>query len=164
VKADVVMATDPDADRPDRASEWNETVSSPKPARSLHCHNILPPCVTEPASPETRCGKTIVTPNSSEDAESFGARIYDVLTGFKYIAEKMACFERTGETYVFGGEESYGYLIEREVRDKDAVSAAVLTAEVALWCRTKGFGIPEYLERIYEEYFGYFENFSSPRP
>ena len=79
-----------------------------------------------------------------------------MLTGFKYIGEKIKEFESTGESYVFGGEESYGYLVETEVRDKDAVSAAALTAEMALYDRERGMSLLEHLQDIYRR-FGYFE-------
>ncbi len=89
-------------------------------------------------------------------AESYGAASYDVLTGFKYIADKIKQFEHTGETYVFGGEESYGYLATDKIRDKDAVSSAFLTAEMALYHRTRGKSLLDRLNEIYREY-GYFQ-------
>jgi phosphoglucomutase len=67
-------------------------------------------------------------------AESYGATCFRVLTGFKYIGEKIRQFEADNTySYVFGGEESYGFLVGTAVRDKDAVSAASMTAEMALW-------------------------------
>jgi phosphoglucomutase len=82
--------------------------------------------------------------------------MYDVLTGFKYIAEKIRDFEEKDIHYVFGGEESYGYLVGTEVRDKDAVSAAVLTVEMALYNRSMGRTIIEHLNQLYQKH-GYFE-------
>ncbi|MBN1685473.1 MAG: phospho-sugar mutase, partial [Spirochaetales bacterium] len=75
---------------------------------------------------------------------------------FKYIGEKIREFESTDEEYVFGGEESYGYLIETEARDKDAVSAAAVTVEMAACCMSKGSSLLEYLDELYRRH-GYFE-------
>lgn len=101
--------------------------------------------------------KTIVTTELQRIvAESYGLKSYDVLTGFKYIAEKIKEFEKTGEKYIFGGEESYGYLVTDEVRDKDAVSAAFLTVELALYHRSMGKSVLDRLKEIWKE-FGYFE-------
>ncbi len=162
VNADVVMATDPDADRLGIAvpAAGDYRLLSGNQLGSLLCHYVLSAMAEQGRMPRNGAVvKTIVTTElQSRIAEKFGAKMYDVLTGFKYIAEKMGEFEKGGEKYLFGGEESYGYLLEPEVRDKDAVSAAVLTAEMALWCRTNGMGIIDYLDRIYAE-FGYFEEF-----
>ena len=101
--------------------------------------------------------KTIVTTElQSLVASSYGVKSYDVLTGFKYIAEKIKEFESTGEKYVFGGEESYGYLVTDEVRDKDAVTAAFLTVELTLYLRSQGKSVLDRLKEIWLE-FGYFE-------
>ena len=71
--------------------------------------------------------KTIVTTElASRICENYGVEIYNVLTGFKYIGEKIDEFKKTGRTYVFGYEESYGYLLGDYARDKDSVSAALL--------------------------------------
>ena len=80
---------------------------------------------------------TIVTSEfQNRIADYYGAESFRVLTGFKYIGEKIRQFEADGNhSYVFGGEESYGYLVGTEVRDKDAVSAASMTAEMTLWNR-----------------------------
>ena len=103
--------------------------------------------------------KTIVTTELQRIvAEHHGAEVHDTLTGFKHIAAKIREFEAIpgGPTYVLGDEESYGYMIGREVRDKDGVSATVLTAEMALYYLTQGKSILDRLEEIYRE-FGYFE-------
>jgi len=101
--------------------------------------------------------KTIVTTELQRlVAEYYGVKSYDVLTGFKYIAEKIKEFEKTGEKYIFGGEESYGFLVTDEVRDKDAVSAAFLTVELTLYHRSKGKSVLDRLKEIWEK-FGYFE-------
>jgi phosphoglucomutase len=90
-------------------------------------------------------------------AESYGAATFKVLTGFKFIGEKMREFEESGShNYVFGGEESYGFLVENEVRDKDAVSAATMSAEMALWNVAQGRTVLDHLNDIYRR-FGYYE-------
>jgi phosphoglucomutase len=91
-------------------------------------------------------------------ARAHGVECFDVLTGFKYIGEKMREFETRadGPQYVFGTEESYGFLVNTSVRDKDAVSAAVMTAEMALYHHSKGRSLLDRLNAIYET-FGYFE-------
>ncbi|HUI91484.1 MAG TPA: phospho-sugar mutase [Chitinivibrionales bacterium] len=91
-------------------------------------------------------------------AEDHGIECHDILTGFKFIAEKMRQFETqtNGPSYLFGTEESYGYLVNTSVRDKDAVSAAVMTAEMALYHVSQGRSLLDRLNQLYEKY-GYFE-------
>jgi len=91
-------------------------------------------------------------------AESYGAVCVETLTGFKYIAEQIRRFEaqEDGPAYVFGGEESYGYLVGTDVRDKDAVSAAAVTAEMTLYHLSRGSSLMERLKWIYRRY-GYFQ-------
>ena len=102
--------------------------------------------------------KTIVTSSMPEAvAEHFGVKIYDCLTGFKYIAKIIR--EQEGKTkYIGGGEESFGYLAGDYVRDKDGVSAYSLAAEAAAWCRdTKGMTLYEWLQDLYVKYGFYRE-------
>ena len=102
--------------------------------------------------------KTIVTSSMPEAvAEHFGVKIYDCLTGFKYIAKIIR--EQEGKTkYIGGGEESFGYLAGDYVRDKDGVSACSLAAEAAAWCRdTKGMTLYEWLQDLYVKYGFYRE-------
>ena len=102
--------------------------------------------------------KTIVTSTMPEAvAEHFGVKIYDCLTGFKYIAKIIR--EQEGKTkYIGGGEESFGYLAGDYVRDKDGVSACSLAAEAAAWCRdTKGMTLYEWLQDLYVKYGFYRE-------
>jgi len=159
-KAQIVMATDPDADRLGVAvPEGKEyRLLSGNQLGALLCHYLFSSLKEKGKLPgKPAFVKTIVTTElQSRIAESFGARVYNVLTGFKYIAQKMAEFEKTGEYYVFGGEESYGYLVEREVRDKDAISAAVVTVDLVSYCLSQGITILDYLENLYST-FGYFE-------
>ncbi|MBF0845775.1 phospho-sugar mutase, partial [Streptococcus danieliae] len=89
-------------------------------------------------------------------AESYGATMFNVLTGFKFIAEKIQEFEDTGShTYLFGFEESFGYLIKPFVRDKDAIQAVLIVAEIAAYFRSRGLTLADGIEEIYKEY-GYY--------
>jgi len=90
-------------------------------------------------------------------AASYGASVHTTLTGFKWIAAKMREFEKAGTpTYIMGDEESYGFLIGREVRDKDAITATLLTIEMALYWRSQGQGLLERLDDIYRK-FGFYQ-------
>jgi phosphoglucomutase len=163
LKADVVMATDPDADRlgiavPGPAGDF--TLITGNQLGSLHLDYIL---LTRkelgllPKKPAVV--KTIVTTDlQSRIAEKYGATCFECLTGFKWIADLMRRFESDGRgfEFVYGTEESYGHLIENEVRDKDGISAAALTAEMTLYWRSKGLGLLERLDELYVEH-GYHE-------
>ncbi|MBN1648950.1 MAG: phospho-sugar mutase [Spirochaetales bacterium] len=161
-KADLLMGTDPDADRLGIAvpegDRWVLVTGNQLGALLAdYIFSSLRELGRLPARPAFV--KTIVTTDLQRRiAESYGASSYDVLTGFKYIAEKIREFESTGEQYIFGGEESYGYLVETETRDKDAVSAAFLTAEMALYHVSRGSSVLAALKDLYTRY-GYFEEF-----
>lgn len=101
--------------------------------------------------------KTIVTSEmGARIAESFGMKTLNTLTGFKYIGEKMTAFSRTGEhTFLFGYEESYGYLAGDYARDKDAVIASMLICEAAAWYKSQGKSLADVLTELYDR-FGYF--------
>lgn len=89
-------------------------------------------------------------------AESYGAILFNVLTGFKFIAEKIQEFEeKHNHTYLFGFEESFGYLIKPFVRDKDAIQAVLIVAEIAAYYRSRGLTLADGIDEIYKEY-GYF--------
>jgi phosphoglucomutase len=167
-KADVVMATDPDADRlgiavPDKAGSF--VLVTGNQLGSLHADYVL---LTRkelglmPRKPATV--KSIVTTDlQARIAEKYGAACFECLTGFKWIADLMRRFESAeegsaffGYEYVYGTEESYGHLLENEVRDKDGISAAALTAEMTLYWRSRGRSLLERLEELYLEY-GYYE-------
>ena len=161
VGADLVLGTDPDADRlgiavPDENGDF--VLVSGNRLGCLLADYIFSELEMQEKMPEKPVLiKTIVTTELQRlIGESYGAEVIDVLTGFKYIGEKIKEFESTGQSYVFGGEESYGYLVETEVRDKDAVSAAVIAAEMALVDRARGMSLLEHLNNIFERY-GYFE-------
>jgi phosphoglucomutase len=158
--ADLAMGTDPDADRLGVAvrNGTEFVLLTGNQLGSLLADYIFSTrseLGIMPANPALI--KTVVTTELQRRiGEDYGARVYDVLTGFKYIGEKIRQFEQTGEHYVFGGEESYGYLIETEVRDKDAVSAVAATVELALYNHDLGRSIIDHLESLYEKY-GYFQ-------
>ena len=95
---------------------------------------------------------------SPELAEQYNIFCIEVLTGIKFIAGKISEVEEDAEgyQYIFGGEESFGYLIGTQVRDKDAISATLMTAEMALFNKTRGLTLLDQLDKIYEKY-GYFQ-------
>ncbi len=158
--ADMLMGTDPDSDRLGIAvpEEGRMVLVTGNQLGVLLADYIFSSLSMLGKMPEKGAFvKTIVTTDLQKlVAESFGVKVYDVLTGFKYIAEKIKEFEKTGEKYIFGGEESYGFLVTDKVRDKDAVSAAFLAVEMALYHRTNGKSVLDRLKEIWKEY-GYFE-------
>ena len=154
---DLVMATDPDADRvgiavPDENGEYvllngNETGSI------LLYYILLKKCEMGVACTRSTVIKTIVTTDIIFDmAKEFGAEVKEVLTGFKYIGEAL---EET-EDYLLGLEESYGYLVGTHARDKDAVSAVMMLAEACAYFKGKGKGMYAVLQEIYARY-GYYQ-------
>jgi len=161
-KADLVMGTDPDADRlgiavPDGEEMRLVTGNQLGVLLADYIFSTRKELGTLPEKPAFV--KTIVTSELQRlIAENYGAQTFDTLTGFKYIGEKIHEFESTpdGPTYIFGGEESYGYLTNTHVRDKDAVSAATMTAEMALYHLTQGRSLLDQLKIIWEMY-GYFK-------
>ncbi|MBN1602177.1 MAG: phospho-sugar mutase [Chitinispirillaceae bacterium] len=162
VKADIVIGTDPDADRLGVAAPDGDdyVLITGNQLGALLGDYIFSTRKEQGTLPQKAAFvKTIVTTELQRlIAESYGALSFDVLTGFKYIGEKIGEFERTpdGPQYMFGGEESYGYLVNTSVRDKDAVSAATMTAEVALYHRSQGRTLFDQLNVIWKKH-GYFE-------
>ena len=110
-----------------------------------------------PANPA--CIRSIVTsPFGDYICKKYGVTMMDCLTGFKWIAAVEDEFEKNNSyNYVFGLEESYGYKVEKEVMDKDGVSAAAMCAEMILYWRSQGKSLLEHLDDMYKEY-GYFED------
>jgi phosphoglucomutase len=107
--------------------------------------------------------KTIVTSSMGVNiAEKFGVRYIDVLTGFKYIGEKIEeSHKKQTHTFLFGYEESYGYLIGDYVRDKDAVQVCLVTAEMAAYYKSKGMTLYDRLQQLFQEYGYYREDLIS---
>ena len=103
--------------------------------------------------------KSIVSTNMAKAvAESYGAKCYDTFTGFKFLAEKKNQLEETGEgKVVFSFEESYGYMVGDYVRDKDAVTASLLLAEMAAYYAARGMTVLDALQKLYEKYGCYGE-------
>ena len=162
-KADVVMATDPDSDR------FGSAVPGKDGKYVLITGNQMGVLLTDyiihsrkelgkmPANPAIV--RSIVTsPMADKICAKNGVQLDECLTGFKWIAAVMAGYEKSGNNnYIFGFEESYGYNVETDVRDKDGVSAAAMCAEMTLYWRSVGKSLLERLEELYNEY-GYFQD------
>ena len=162
-KADGVMATDPDSDRfgtafPDK--DGNFVLLSGNQMGALLIDYVLrsrKEFGKLPSNPAII--RSIVTsPFGDYICKKYGVEMIECLTGFKWIAAVEAAFEKDGsKNYVFGLEESYGYKVEKEVMDKDGVSAAAMCAEMILYWRSQGKTLLEHLDDLYKE-FGYFED------
>jgi phosphoglucomutase len=156
VKADIVLATDPDADRVGiavRRTDGEYQLFNGNQTASLLFHYILSQTQFNPLDNNFFVVKTIVTTDLiSQIAADFNVECFNVLTGFKYIAEKIR--ENEGaKQFLVGGEESYGYLVGDFVRDKDAVSACCLIAEMAAYCKNVlGKSLIDQLESLYRQY------------
>ncbi|HES6344162.1 TPA: phospho-sugar mutase [Streptococcus pyogenes] len=161
VDADVLVATDPDADRLGveiRQQDGSYKNLSGNQIGAIIAKYILEAHKTAGTLPENAAlAKSIVsTELVTKIAESYGATMFNVLTGFKFIAEKIQEFEeKHNHTYMFGFEESFGYLIKPFVRDKDAIQAVLLVAEIAAYYRSRGLTLADGIDEIYKEY-GYF--------
>ena len=162
-KADVVMATDPDADRfgtafPDK--DGNYVLVSGNQMGALLADYVLlskKEFNKMPANP-VLIRSIVTSPFVDAIAKSYGVTAREVLTGFKWIAFEEGEMEKAGkEHYVFGLEESYGYLVETACRDKDGVSAAAMCAEMTLYWASKGKSLLEHLNDLYKKH-GYFED------
>ncbi|MDR1575237.1 MAG: phospho-sugar mutase [Treponema sp.] len=156
-KADVVMATDPDADRfgiavPNAADGF--TLVTGNQMGVLLADYIFLSLKEQGTLPENAAmiNSVVTTGMQKVLAAHYGAACAECLTGFKWIADVMRAWEKGGagaKNFVFGTEESYGYLVETEVRDKDGVSAAALTAEMTLYWRSKGKTLLDRLDELY---------------
>lgn len=161
--ADIVIATDPDADRMGiavRKSNDVFEVLSGNHIGSIIEHYVLSRKKEKNMLPANGAVvKTVVTTDLQERiAESFSMKVFNVLTGFKYIGEKIHSFEEKKDyIYVFGGEESYGYLTGTYARDKDAVAATVMIAECCAYLKNRGINMTDYLESIFKDY-GYYDD------
>ena len=160
IDADVLLATDPDADRVGIAVKDNNNefvlINGNQTATVLTYYILKILKETDRLKGNEYTIKTIVTSELIRKvSESFGVKNYDVFTGFKFIAEKILELE-SKEKYICGGEESYGFSIGDYVRDKDAVSACCLIAEVCAWAKEQGKSFFDILLGIYLEY-GFFK-------
>ncbi|MGB4589054.1 MAG: phospho-sugar mutase [Clostridiaceae bacterium] len=162
IKPDIIFGTDPDCDRigvivKDR--DGNDQVLSGNQIGMLITYYLLTAMKEEGTVPSNGVViKTIVTTESVRNiAEDFGVELLDVLTGFKYIGEKIEEYKETKEkTFIFGFEESFGFLAGTFVRDKDAVVAAMILCEIATYYKMKGMTLYDALIEIYEKY-GFFK-------
>lgn len=159
--ADLMLATDPDADRVGiavRGKGGKYQLFNGNQTATLLFHYVLSQTKIDPTDNNNFVVKTIVTTDLIEEiASDYNVECHNVLTGFKYIAEKIREFEGK-KTFLVGGEESYGYLVGDFVRDKDAVSACCLIAEMAAYYKTvHKRTLIQQLEMLYRQYSYYKE-------
>ena len=161
--ADLLLATDPDADRLGavaRQKNGEFAVLSGNQLGSLMVHYLLKAKKAQNELPENGVViKSIVSSElATEICEKFDVEMINVLTGFKFIAEQIKGFEENNnnKSFIFGFEESYGYLVKPFVRDKDAIQSLLLLSEIAAHYKEKDQTLFDAIEEIYEE-FGYFE-------
>ena len=167
IDADLVLATDPDADRlglcaKDRDGEY--LFFTGNMTGILLMDYILQERRKNGTLPEhAAVGKTIVSSQMAVPiAKKYGVHLFETLTGFKYIGEKIEEFETDGKyQFVFGFEESYGCLAGTAVRDKDAVMETALLAEAAAYWHSLGKTLPEVMEDLYQEYGCFLEGQTS---
>ncbi len=157
--ADIIFGTDPDSDRIGvvvRNSEGEYVVFNGNQTGTILCEYILRNMqINKTLTDNAIVVKTIVTTEMVKSVcEHFGVKLVDVLTGFKFIGEQIKLQEDKGcpENFVFGLEESYGYLKGSYARDKDAVLAAMLITEVAAECKCNGLTLYERLTELYDKY------------
>ena len=161
VGADVLVATDPDADRVGvevLQKDGSYLNLSGNQIGAIMAKYILEAHKNAGTLPKNAalCKSIVSTDLVTKIAESYGATMFNVLTGFKFIAEKIQEFEeKHNHTYMMGFEESFGYLIKPFVRDKDAIQAVLVVAELAAYYRSRGLTLADGIEEIYKEY-GYY--------
>ena len=161
VGADVLVATDPDADRVGvevLQKDGSYLNLSGNQIGAIMAKYILEAHKNAGTLPDNAalCKSIVSTDLVTKIAESYGATMFNVLTGFKFIAEKIQEFEeKHNHTYMMGFEESFGYLIKPFVRDKDAIQAVLVVAELAAYYRSRGLTLADGIEEIYKEY-GYY--------
>ncbi|HNX58943.1 MAG TPA: phospho-sugar mutase, partial [Spirochaetota bacterium] len=167
VDADILLATDPDADRMGvgiKDGNGGYLLINGNQIGTMLEYYLLSRMSAENKLPkDAKVVKTIVTTELQADvAHSFGCGIDDVLTGFKWIGLKMKEYETNKSgTFVFGGEESYGYLPVTFVRDKDAIGACYFFCEMTDWLATQGKTLRDFLDEIYIRYGLYLEDLKS---
>ena len=160
---DLIIGTDPDADRTgivlkDKSGEY-VTLSGNQVGVLLIDYIITARKITNTMPPHPAVLKSIVTTEMARAAATMnGVACFDTFTGFKFLAEKIKQFEKSGSyQYLFAYEESYGYLAGDYARDKDAVTASMLIAEMAAYYRTQGKTLFDAMEEMYEKYGHYCE-------
>jgi len=167
VDADVIIGTDPDSDRVGvvvKDSKGEYVVLTGNMTGALLTNYVISQQKAKGILPANGAVvKTIVTTEMIRPiADEYGMKLFDVLTGFKYIGEKIKQFEESGEhTYVCGFEESYGYLAGTYARDKDAVLASMLVAELTAYYKNEGKTLYDGLVELYDKYGYYREGITS---
>ena len=167
VQPDIIFGTDPDCDRVGvivKDKDGNDQVLSGNQIGMLITYYLLKAMKEENKVPDNGVViKTIVSTESVRAiTKDFGVELLDVLTGFKYIGEKIEEYKETKEkTFLFGFEESFGYLAGTFVRDKDAVVASMILCEIATYYKTKGMTLYDALVEIYEKYGFFLEGIES---
>ena len=152
-KADILLATDPDSDRVGVALYDNEKIKilNGNQLASLIVYYSLINLDLNKLSKPPYVAKTIVTTRLIDEiANGFGVKSYSTLTGFKYIAELIK--NKKSEKFIAGGEESYGYLVDDFVRDKDAIISCAYICEIASWAKDNCKSLNDILEEIYDTY------------
>jgi len=166
IGADIVIATDPDADRMGivvkNGNEY-EIITGNQIGSIIEYYIISEKKKRNELPKNSAVVKTIVTtPLQDNIADSFNVKVFNVLTGFKYIGQKIREFEADNNyKYIFGGEESYGYLNGTHSRDKDAISATLIISEIASYLKYNNKTIYDYLEEIYSKFGYYYEKTTS---
>lgn len=161
IGADILIGTDPDADRMGavvKNGQGEYVVLTGNQSGAIMIHYLLSQLKEAGKLPDNGAViKTIVTSEmGAVIAKHYGATVFNTLTGFKYIGEKMTQFKKSGQfTYLFGYEESYGYLAGNYARDKDAVLASMLICEAAAYYKSQGKTLYDVLQELYSQ-FGYF--------
>ncbi len=167
VKPDLLLATDPDCDRVGIAVPDGDgyALFSGNEVGAMLLEYIADQSIKKGIMPENPIAvKTIVTTDIVNSiGKEYGVEIIDVLTGFKFIGEQIGFLEEKGEEnrYIFGFEESYGYLSGAYVRDKDAVNASMLICEMAAYYRTQGISLLEARENMYKKYGMFYQTLYS---
>lgn len=157
-QADIVIGTDPDCDRIGTAVLHNgEYVLVTGNQMGALLVDFVLSMKKDTLNPKSTLVKTIVTGELGADiARSYGLKIVNTLTGFKYIGDRIGAYEKTGENeFVIGYEESYGYLVGTHARDKDAVVSSMLVCQMAAFHKNNGRTLIDALEKLYENY-GYY--------
>lgn len=167
-KADILLATDPDCDRIGVSVNHHNTpvFLTGNQIACLCTEHICSALATQQRMPKNAAFiKTVVTTEMfSLIAKNYGAQCFDTLTGFKYIAElieKWTTSKENSFTFIFGAEESHGYLLGDFVRDKDGISACALISEIALQAKLKGKTLIDLLDEIYRKYGFFYEKVKS---
>ena len=168
IGADLLLATDPDADRVGiamKCPDGSYELVTGNEMGVLLLDYICAGRIEEGTMPENpvACKSIVSTPLANLVAEHYGVEMRETLTGFKWIGDQIALLEADGEVdrFLFGFEESYGYLAGPYVRDKDAVIASMLICEMAAYYRSVGSSIKQRLEEIYAEYGRYLNQVDS---